>query len=164
MKPRIQVKSSIALAVILAAPRLGAVESSAPKVSEKQLQALTSNAKTPEDHQKLADYYRQQAKAFAQKSKEHTEMPERWPVLACRSSPVSLRATAATSPNSMPVRPGMLRRWLRTTKTWPKRQPRSKSQLVGHGTRGRANKSPPHSNPVHSCKNRPATRAPFPSP
>jgi len=80
MKPRIQVKSSIALAVILAAPRLGAVESSAPKVSEKQLQALTSNAKTPEDHQKLADYYRQQAKAFAQKSKEHTEMPEKWPV------------------------------------------------------------------------------------
>ena len=87
MKPRIQVKSSIALAVILAAPRLGAVESSAPKVSEKQLQALTSNAKTPEDHQKLADYYRQQAKAFAQKSKEHTEMPERWPVLGVPKQP-----------------------------------------------------------------------------
>ena len=80
MKPRIQVKSSIALAVILAAPRLGAMESSAPKVSEKQLQALTSNAKTPEDDQKLADYYRQHAMAFAQKSKEHTEMPEKWPV------------------------------------------------------------------------------------
>ena len=80
MKPRIQVKSSIALAVILAAPRLGAVESRAPKLSQKQLNALISNAKTPEDHQKLADYYRQQAKAFAQKSKEHTEMPEKWPV------------------------------------------------------------------------------------
>ena len=106
--------------MILAASRLGAVESSAPKVSEKQLQALTSNAKTPEDHQKLADYYRQQAKAFAQKSKEHTEMPERWPVLACRSSPVSLRAPAATSPNSMLARRRMRRRWLRTAKNMAK--------------------------------------------
>ena len=86
MKAQIQVKSSIVRAVILAAltlsatPRLRAVESSAPKLSQKQLNALISNAKTPEDHQKLADYYRQQAMAFAQKSKEHTEMPEKWPV------------------------------------------------------------------------------------
>ena len=70
-----------------APPRLGAVESSAPKVSQKQLNALISNAKTPEDHQKLADYYRQHAMAFAQKSKEHTEMPERWPVLGVPKQP-----------------------------------------------------------------------------
>ena len=70
-----------------APPRLGAVESSAPKLSQKQLLALISNARTPEDDQKLADHYHQQAKAFAQKSKEHTEMPERWPVLGMPKQP-----------------------------------------------------------------------------
>ena len=93
MKAQTQVKSSIVRAVILAAltlsatPRLRAVESRAPKLSQKQLSALISNAKTPEDHQKLADYYRQHAMAFAQKSKEHTEMPERWPVLGMPKQP-----------------------------------------------------------------------------
>lgn len=88
MKPQIQVKHSIVLAVILTAlmlsapPRIGAVESSAPKLNQKQLQALISNAKTPEEHQKLADYYRQQAKSLTRRSNEHVKMAEgyqKWP-------------------------------------------------------------------------------------
>ncbi len=80
MKSQIQVKSGIVLAVILAAvtlsasPRIGLAQSKAPKLNQRQLNALISNAKTPEDHQKLADYYRQQARALAERSEEHAWM------------------------------------------------------------------------------------------
>jgi hypothetical protein len=45
-----------------------------PKLTSKQLHALIANAKTPEDHQKLATYYRDKAEQAKAEAAEHDKM------------------------------------------------------------------------------------------
>jgi hypothetical protein len=47
-----------------------------PKLTSKQLRALIANAKTPEDHQKLATYYRDKAEQAKAEAAEHEKMLE----------------------------------------------------------------------------------------
>lgn len=47
-----------------------------PKLTKKEVKALIVNAKTPEDHLKLASYYRDEARQQEEKAKYHDEMGE----------------------------------------------------------------------------------------
>lgn len=50
------------------------VQAAKPKLSKKQLGDLIEKAKTPADHQRLADYYAGLAAEFEAESKDHTAM------------------------------------------------------------------------------------------
>lgn len=65
-----------------------------PKLTSKQLRALIANAKTPEDHQKLAAYYRDKAEQAKAEAAEHEKMlaaynqnPTTHPSARTRSAP-----------------------------------------------------------------------------
>ena len=45
-------------------------------ISKKEFKALLRTAKEPPEHQKIADYYRQEAQRLTASSKEHAEMAE----------------------------------------------------------------------------------------
>ena len=52
------------------------MECKGPKLTDKQVRALITGAKTAADHNKLACYYRSEAKAEEKKAKYHEEMGE----------------------------------------------------------------------------------------
>ncbi len=65
-----------ALAVVTLAPALAPVARAGEppaRMSKKQLKALIASAKTPEDHMKLAAYYRGEAERLQAKQTEHQE-------------------------------------------------------------------------------------------
>lgn len=53
--------------------RLGAADNH-PQLSHRKLKELIENAKTPEDHKRLASYYHDEASRLLQRSKEEEEM------------------------------------------------------------------------------------------
>ena len=53
-----------------------------PTLSKKELKALIASAKTKEDHQKLADYYKAETERLQSEAADHDEMAE-----AYKSSP-----------------------------------------------------------------------------
>jgi hypothetical protein len=68
-----------ALSLILAGSIASAqekMECKGPKLSQKQVKALIASAKTAEDHNKLACYYRAEAKSEEKQAKYHEEMGE----------------------------------------------------------------------------------------
>jgi hypothetical protein len=46
----------------------------APQISNDQLKELVASAKTPEDHRKLAAYYRAEADSLEAEAKEHEDL------------------------------------------------------------------------------------------
>jgi len=69
------------LVAVLSLTTLGAAsqargQETHPKLSSKQLHQLIANAKTPEDHQKLAAYYRDLAAQAKAQAAEHEKMVE----------------------------------------------------------------------------------------
>ena len=62
------------LTFLLSAPLLMAVTFQKPTLSRKEVKVLTKSAKSREDHQKLAVYYRQRAERLRDKSQEHEDM------------------------------------------------------------------------------------------
>ena len=56
--------------------RLGAAEAKPTRLSHKQLVELLKSAKEPQDHMKLAAYYKAEAQRLRQRAKEHKEMEE----------------------------------------------------------------------------------------
>jgi hypothetical protein len=59
------------------------------KLTKKELKELIANAKTPEDHQKVAAYYRAEAKRLRASAQEHKEWAETYaksPVYTTRES------------------------------------------------------------------------------
>lgn len=68
-------KSTI-IAIALLALSTTAFAASTPKeqLTSKQLNALIANAKTPAEHQRIAEYYRTQAQSYLAESNEHAKM------------------------------------------------------------------------------------------
>jgi len=46
------------------------------KLTEKQLLSLIATAKTPAEHQRIAEYYQEKAQEYLAQAKEHEEMAE----------------------------------------------------------------------------------------
>lgn len=63
---------TLALVTLALAPFVRAAEPAA-RMNKKQLKALITNAKTPEDHMRLAGYYRDEAERLKAQQKEHEE-------------------------------------------------------------------------------------------
>ena len=81
MKSNVKMFAAIpALSLVLASPFTFAqkmeMECKGPKLTDKQVRALITSAKTAADHNKLACYYRSEAKAEEKKAKYHEEMGE----------------------------------------------------------------------------------------
>ena len=67
---------AVLLAVLLTVvPRTGRAASE-HRLTKKELKALIASAKTPEDHQKIAAYYREEAKRLHANAKEHADLAE----------------------------------------------------------------------------------------
>lgn len=49
-------------------------DDSTPTMTKQEVKELIKNAKTPEDHMKLARYYRQEAEKLREEAKDHQEM------------------------------------------------------------------------------------------
>lgn len=49
---------------------------SEPKLSHKELTALIGNARTPADHERLAAYYRSEARRLMSEAKEHEDLAQ----------------------------------------------------------------------------------------
>jgi hypothetical protein len=47
-----------------------------PTLTKKELKALIASAKTKDDHQKLADYYKAETERLQAEAKDHDEMAE----------------------------------------------------------------------------------------
>lgn len=52
------------------------IAASQHRLSKKELKALIASAKTPEDHQEVADYYHAEAKRLRADAKEHKQWAE----------------------------------------------------------------------------------------
>lgn len=73
--------TSIILALVLLAllsfVRTSSVTAgSKPTLTKKELKALIASAKTKDDHQKLADYYKAETERLEAEAKDHDEMAE----------------------------------------------------------------------------------------
>ncbi len=73
-RTRILLVALIAMLVCTAAQTGSAA--SQHHLTKKELKALIANAKTAEDHQKIAAYYRAEARRIRQDAKEHQELAE----------------------------------------------------------------------------------------
>ena len=71
---RLSLLTVIALAVTLLTAI--AQTGSSQRLEKKELHALLMNAKTPQDHQRLAAHYRAKAERLNSEAKEHEEMAE----------------------------------------------------------------------------------------
>lgn len=76
MKPDRRKISILLLSSVTAAffsPRCARAADEKPILTKKEVKALIANAKTPEDHRKIAAYYRSEAEGLAEKQREHEE-------------------------------------------------------------------------------------------
>ena len=72
MKPQSKLFFVVALAALAFVCNFADAQSE-PALTTKQVRALILGAQTPEDHKRIAAYYRQEAKALEQKHVEHVE-------------------------------------------------------------------------------------------
>jgi hypothetical protein len=72
----------LSLAFVMTAAAFGQAASkqqpTGNKLSKQQLMSLIATAKTPAEHQRIADYYNAKALDFLAQSKEHQEMAEQY--------------------------------------------------------------------------------------
>lgn len=76
MRPNRRRMSTLLLASATAAlfsPVRATAEQEKPALTKKELKALIANAKTPDDHRKIAAYYRRESVSLAEKQREHQE-------------------------------------------------------------------------------------------
>ena len=76
MKPNRRRVSTLLLAsatAVLFSPVRATAEEEKPTLTKKELKALIANAKTPDDHRKIAAYYHAEAERLAEKQREHEE-------------------------------------------------------------------------------------------
>ena len=65
---------TVLLALVSFASAYSAAAENNATLSRKELKALLRSAKTPADHQRIAEYYRQRAQQFTASSKQHSEL------------------------------------------------------------------------------------------
>jgi sensor histidine kinase regulating citrate/malate metabolism len=66
--------SVLSLAVVMTVSGLGLTANAQDKLSKTQLNTLIATAKTPAEHQRIADYYQAQAKNYLAQADEHQAM------------------------------------------------------------------------------------------
>lgn len=66
--------SVLSLAVVMTVSGLGLTANAQDKLSKSQLNSLIATAKTPAEHQRIADYYQVQAKDYLAQADEHQGM------------------------------------------------------------------------------------------
>jgi hypothetical protein len=64
------------LTLLSFAPAYSAAAEKNSTLSKKDLKVLLKSAKTPSEHQRIADYYRQKAQELTASSKQHSEFAE----------------------------------------------------------------------------------------
>lgn len=77
MKPTISILSVVALALVMSATAF-AVTPTIDHLSKRQLNTLIATAKTPAEHQRIAEFYLSQAQDYFAQSKEHAQMAEQY--------------------------------------------------------------------------------------
>src|SRR5207248_9064373 len=84
---------STALAVLIGAGGFTAVGATQGALTKKDLKAAITNAKTPQDHQRVAAYYQKEADRMLAEAKEHDELaavyaksPNPWAIRVGRSA------------------------------------------------------------------------------
>ena len=82
------------LGLILIACGSPSARASQANLNKKELNVLIANAKTPQDHERLAAYYRGQEQLAKEKQTEHEEMLRRY-----HENPLSHRFTKSPSPD-----------------------------------------------------------------
>jgi hypothetical protein len=65
---------TIALALLSLVPAYSVAADKKPIISKKELKVLLKTASEPADHQKIAEYYRNEAQLLTNSSKEHQEL------------------------------------------------------------------------------------------
>jgi hypothetical protein len=86
MKRTIVILSSIFVFAVLALASVAQAQPNAEKLSKHDLQSLVASAKTPAEHNRLAQYYSAQAQDYLAQSKEHEQMAEQYKANALTSS------------------------------------------------------------------------------
>jgi hypothetical protein len=77
LRPNLTIAATtIALLLLSFAPAYSAAQHKKPVISKKELTVLLKTATEPADHQKIADYYRQEAARLTASSKEHAQLAE----------------------------------------------------------------------------------------
>jgi hypothetical protein len=65
---------AVSLALLSFTPVYSAAGDKKPVISKKELKVLLKTAKEPVDHQKIADYYRQESVRLIRSAKEHEDL------------------------------------------------------------------------------------------
>lgn len=65
---------ALSLALLSFTPAYSAAGDKRPAISKKELKVLLKTAKEPVEHQKIADYYRQEAARLMRSAKEHEDL------------------------------------------------------------------------------------------
>ncbi|HXH51216.1 MAG TPA: hypothetical protein VNM47_17895 [Terriglobia bacterium] len=82
------------LGVIIVACASPSARASQASLTRKELNALIASARTPQDHERLASYFRGQARLAKENQADHEEM-----LLRYRENPTSHRFTKSPSPD-----------------------------------------------------------------
>lgn len=77
MKRIISILSVVSLAFVMSVSAF-AKTPTIDHLSKRQLNSLIATAKTPAEHQRIAEFYRSQAQDYLAQSKEHAQMAERF--------------------------------------------------------------------------------------
>ena len=78
MKRTIVILSSVLVLAVLAFASVSQAQPSSEKLSKDQLSTLIATAKTPAEHNRIAEYYSGEAQNLLAQSKEHRQMAEQF--------------------------------------------------------------------------------------
>lgn len=71
---KVTILALVAAAVLLSSSLSMGADTKKSSLSAKEVETLIVNAKTPAEHQRIADYYHQEAQQLSAKAKEHEKM------------------------------------------------------------------------------------------
>jgi hypothetical protein len=86
MKRIFAISSLVAVLLFATLGYAAQLQPSSEKLSKQELMSLIANAKTPAEHQRLANYYQATAKDYLAESKMHEEMADQYRANALTSS------------------------------------------------------------------------------
>jgi hypothetical protein len=74
MKRIVSILSVLSLALVMTVAAFGQTPAKPEHLSKQQINTLIATAKTPADHQRIAQFYQSQAQDYLAQSKEHEAM------------------------------------------------------------------------------------------
>src|ERR1035437_2066706 len=74
MKRTASILSILSLVLVMTVAAFGQTSAKAEHLSKQQINTLIATAKTPADHQRIAQFYQSQAQDYLAQSKEHEAM------------------------------------------------------------------------------------------